>query len=175
MKLFRNILPALLFLVIATGAMAQKIGYTNVELILAFMPETKNIEATLTAYGKKLEQSIATKEAYYQTKVQEYYDGKEANSMTPEKEKSLIQEIQKLEQDIQTSYQEAEDKVMQRQMELMQPLMEKMQKAIDEIAQTEKYTYVLNQTSGSNILYGMEQHDLTDKIAAKLGVTIPKE
>ena len=64
-------------------------------------------------------------------------------------------------------------RVSQKQSVLLNPVMNKLQSAIDEVAKENKYTYILNQTSGSNILYGVEQYDVTNLIVKKLGVSIP--
>ena len=48
----------------------------------------------------------------------------------------------------------------------------KIQEKVKDYGKENGYTYILNQTSGSNILYGVKQYDVTDKIAAKLGIEI---
>ena len=41
-----------------------KIGYTNVDYVLNLLPEAKEIEAELTAYGKQLESQLQSKPEY---------------------------------------------------------------------------------------------------------------
>ena len=62
--------------------------------------------------------------------------------------------------------------VQDKKSQLLSPILNKIQAAIDAVAEENGYTYILNQTSGSNILYGVKQYDVTDKIAAKLGIEI---
>jgi Skp family chaperone for outer membrane proteins len=47
-------------------------------------------------------------------------------------------------------------------------LQEKFQKAIDTIAVEEGYTFMLNQTSASNILYMNPDHDETQNVLGRL-------
>ena len=177
-----NILKALLILPLlfmAGRVNAQvKIGYTTVELILNYMPETKAINQQLEVYEKKLAEKLQIKQKYYQSEAQTYMEKEQSNRWgSPTEKEAKQKELMKLEQEIQGELQAAELDMMKRRNEALGPIQEKMQKAIDEVAKEGGYSYILNNAMGSGIptmLYGAESADVTEKIAKKLGITIPK-
>lgn len=174
MKVKFTTLFLLAFLALASSGMAQKIGYTNVELLMAYYPAAQNVEKSVQRYGEELQAPLAVKEKYYQQLISEYYEKKQANMFTKESEEAMIKKIQGIEMELAKDAQEAEGKLMQRQNELMEPVLTKLQETIDQVARDGGYTYILNQTSGSNLLYGAESLDITETIAGKLGINLPK-
>ena len=66
---------------------------------------------------------------------------------------------------------------MQKREELLLPVLEKLQNKIDEVAKSNGFTYILNQTTStgvSTILFGPEENDITEKLMTALGIQIPK-
>jgi outer membrane protein len=160
-------------------ALAQsvtKIGYTNVELILQYMPETKAIETELGKLEAAISKQLEVKQKYYQQKLTEFMEYKESGKpLTPEMEKAATTELQRLEGEIQKGIADAEEKMMRRRMDLLKPVQDKMQGAIDAVAKEGGYTYILNQAVGQgipSILYGKESDNITTLIAKKLGIAV---
>lgn len=177
--LFSTLLLAFLALGFSPSAKAQtKIGYTTVELLLNYLPETKAINKQLETYENKLSEKLGIKQRYYQSELQTYMEKEQTNRWASASEKEeMATKLGKLEKEIQTELQTAELDMMRKRNELLGPVQEKMQKAIDDVAKEGGYTYILNNTVGSGVptvLYGSESIDVTDKIAAKLGITLPK-
>jgi outer membrane protein len=166
----------LLIAVAAQGLWAQKIGYTNVELILNYMPETKAIEKEISNIEAAIEKQLEVKQKYYQQKLIEFMEYKQSGKpLTPEMEKAAMTELQRLEGEIQKSLEEAEAKLFKRRMELLKPVQDKLQAAIDGVAKEGGYTYILNQAVGAgipSILYGKESDNVTTQIAKKLGIAV---
>lgn len=152
---------------------APKIGFTNVEVILNVLPDSKKIQNELQIYRQQLTKVLEDKNKEFQEKYQAY----EKNVATwseiirADKEKELqgaqqsIQELQKnSEQDLQSKYQK-----------LVSPVMIKINQAIEAIGKENGYTYILNQDAGANttpiILYsGAEDNNVTNLVLKKLGV-----
>jgi outer membrane protein len=172
----------ILFVLLGLVAMAgnsqtvTKIGYTNVELILQYMPETKAIETELSKLEKAISSALEVKQKYYQQKLIEFMEYKQSGkTLTPEMEKLATTELQKLESEIQKGVAEAENRLMKRRMDLLKPVQDKMQGAIDAVAKEGGYTYILNQAVGAgipSILYGKESDNVTSAIAKKLGIAV---
>lgn len=155
-----------------------RIGYTNIELILAYMPEAKSMEQTLTTYQKKLAEKLKVKEDYSSSKLQEYISLKEANRLSPEEQANREKELMKLDEELRKMAADSEYDLMAKRQELLEPILNKVQDAIDNIAKTEGFTYILNQTTSagvSTILYGPGEDDVTEKLLRSLNITIPKE
>lgn len=161
------------------GTLAQiKIGYTNIEMILAFMPETEQMNKDLQIYAKKLDKELQVEEDYFQLKMNEYTEMSKANKLTPADDEKRQFELMKLDSTLRRKQAIQEQQLQAMQQELIAPTLDKLQKAIDEISKAEGYTYVLNQSTStgvSTILFGPESDNLTEKIFTKLGVAIPAE
>ena len=61
----------LIGLLISISAIGQdiKIGYTNVEYILSFLPETKQVQSEVQAYGTQLQNQLQSKITDFQSKA----------------------------------------------------------------------------------------------------------
>ena len=162
----------------AFGAQAQiKIGYTNVELVLQYMPETKAVNMTLQTYENKLKEQLDTKQKYARTRLEEYMDLKKKNAVSPSQDTVYQRELQKLDDEINNFVADAEQKIGTKREELLVPVLEKLQNSIETVAKESGYSYILNQTTStgvSTILYGPEENDITEMLLKKLNITIPK-
>ena len=165
----------LLLVFMFTLPLAQKIGYTNVELIMSGWSEINNMEKSLSELEESLRPRITQLEEQYQLRVEEYSMLMKSKQMSEQQEISMRSEIMNLKGNIDDAREKAEARLNQKRSELMTPRQEKLQKAIDEVAQEGDYTYILNNAMGAGIptiLYGMESHDVTLDIAKRLGIPI---
>lgn len=155
-----------------------KIGYTNIELILAYLPETKDMEKQLSVIQKRMGEQMKVKETYAQQKLQEYMTGTENGTLVGDAKTKAEEELMKLDEELQKFASDAELEIMSEREEMLAPLLDKLQNTIDEVAEEGDYTYILNQTTSggvSTILFGPEQNDVTELIMKKLGIEIPEE
>ncbi len=158
----------------APSAQAQsplKIGFTSVEYVLSQMPESKQIESDLKAYGSQLEAQLKSKQTAFQTKLDAYQKG--GSAMTPVVKADTEKELQTMQQGLQEFQQTAQQSMQQKQQTLLRPVLDKIQKTIDAVATENGYTYVLNSDSGSNpiLLHGPKDGDISDIILKKMGIT----
>ncbi|HHG86392.1 MAG TPA: OmpH family outer membrane protein, partial [Bacteroidetes bacterium] len=94
MKLKTIILIAFCALAFQVSGFAQvKIGYTNIELVLAYMPEAKTMEKQLATFQKKISEKIKVKDDYVKQKYQEYLEMKERGTMSPDEQKRRETEL----------------------------------------------------------------------------------
>lgn len=167
---------ACMFIMTTTYGQDVKVGYTNVELILVYMPEAKSMEQSLATYQKKLGESLQAKEQYLQQKYQDYLQLKESGNLSPQDATNKENEIMKLDQEVKSLASESEQKLMARRQELLEPILTKLQNAINKVAESNGFTYIMNQTTSagvSTILYGPEENDMTEAIMKELGIQIP--
>ena len=95
----KKILFPVLLLLISINAIAQtKVGTVDTDLILAKMPEFKQVQEDLVAFGSKLEEDLKVKTDDYQAKIKSYQEG--VNDMTAAMKKLREDEIIALENDI---------------------------------------------------------------------------
>lgn len=175
---FKNVLILLLLISISTFANAQmKIGYVNIELVLAYLPETKTMNQELQTYQQKLGEKLSVKQQYAQTKVEEYQTIAQTDSPDAQAElKTLEQELIKLEEEIKKAASEADQNLMKKRQELLEPILKKMESNLKSLADEQSYDYILNTVDGNGVsivLHGPEEHDLTQVLMKKLGIEIP--
>ena len=116
---FKLILASLACLMIINTGHAQevKVGYTNVELVLAYMPQAQQMEQSLAAYQKSLAEKISTKQNFLQSKYDEYIRLKESNSLSPQDAAQRESEMQRLDQEVQKQAAESEQQLLAKRQE----------------------------------------------------------
>ena len=176
-KIFRLTLAAVLLTagtLAATSAQAQaplKIGYTDVQYVLAQMPESKQIESELKTYNTQLEAQLKSKYAEYQAKGEAYQ--KASGTMTDVVKADKEKELQGLQQSIQEFQQSAQQSAQQKQQTLLKPALDKLQKNIDAVAVENGFTYVFNSDGGGSplLLHAPKDGDISDLVLKKMGIT----
>lgn len=130
----------------------------------------------LRTLEQKLMEKMNVKQVYYESKVQEYTEKKEKGMPKTEDEaaQKMILDLQK---EIKEFASDAEIQIGKKRQELLTPILDKLQKAIDEVADANGYTYVMNSNVGGNsiLVKAPKQDDLTLRILKKLNITVPKE
>ena len=169
------VLGILVVLSMGSTLLAQKgkIGYCNVDYILAYLPDTKEAESSLKTYQAQLDNQYQAKLKDFQTKYQAYEKGQATMpaSIKADKEK----ELQDLNARIESFSRNAEADLQKKQVELMQPIFDKINNAIENVAKENGYEYILNANSSgvSIVLYAPEQNNVSNLVLKKLGVTPP--
>ena len=172
----RTLTIVVLLLVFSGAAFAQdRIGYANLDLIIAKMPESADVAQKLEAFQKELATNLETKRAYAQGKLVEAQNAQAAGVVSDERMAEYEVELRKLDQEIKETAYDADQKLMGKRNELMQPVIEKLQGTIEEVAQRDGYTHVLNVLDGTGtsiLLWGADDHDLTEAILTQLGIPL---
>jgi outer membrane protein len=154
-----------------------KIGYTNVDYVLNLLPEAKEIEAELTAYGKQLESQLQSKMAEFQEKLNDYQTKMNSGEMLPAVARDKENELNTLRQSIEKFQRDADASLQKKQVDLLQPAYEKIQSAINVVAEANSYTHVFSSDVGAFavLLYANEESNITDLVLAELGIEAPAE
>jgi len=166
---------ALLAVLPAVAAAQDRVGYANLDLIIAKMPESQAVAKKLDTFQNELAKGLSTKRAYAKQKLVEAQNAQASGVVSDEKLSEYEDELRKLDREIQETAQEADRKMMQRRNELMEPIIEKLQDTIKQVAEAEGYTHVINIVDGTGtsvLLWGIEERDLTRKILAALGISV---
>lgn len=175
-----NIKTVFLTILLGLGivaAQAQKLGHCNLELILRNMPETMQMEQEINTYRQKYGEMLSKKEQYAQVKYEEYMMLMQQTppGLTEEEAKKREEDLTKLQTELQDDAKKYEKDLADRQDKLLTPIIDKLKKAIDEVADSEGYTYVFNSMDASGtsiVLKGPKDHDLTDRVITKLGIKL---
>jgi len=170
------LLTGVLLAVLPGVAAAQdRIGYANLDLIIAKMPESQEVARQLDTFQNELAKGLSTKRAYAQQKLVEAQNAQAAGVVSDEKLSEYETELRKLEREIQETAKEADRKMLERRNELMEPIIGKLQDTIEQVAEADGYTHVLNIVDGTGtsvLLWGIEERDLTRRILEALGISV---
>tara|TARA_Y100000814_G_scaffold177632_1_gene129839 strand:+ start:159 stop:557 length:399 start_codon:yes stop_codon:yes gene_type:complete len=132
MKKINILLISLLFLTSNVLSQEIKIGYTNVEYVLSFLPETKQVQSEVQAYGTQLQNQLQSKITDFQSKADAFQ--KTAATMTDLVRADKQEELQNLQASIQKFQTEAQTSIAQKEQDLFKPLFEKISNAINAVA-----------------------------------------
>lgn len=168
-NIIRYSLMLAITLCMAISVNAQKFGYTDSQVILMELPDTKRADAKMETLGKQLQARSEKMIASYQAKradIEKRYQDGLLSQIQLEQEAA---ELSKEEQEIIKGQQDMEKQLMDKRLELIQPILDKVTKAIDDVAAEKGITYVLDKSSGI-ILYAKPSDDITEAVKAKLGM-----
>ncbi|MCT4622415.1 MAG: OmpH family outer membrane protein [Schleiferiaceae bacterium] len=167
----RTVLLAVIMTTFTLGMNAQsKVGYANVDELLAAMPETKAAEEEMKKFAEILQNDMKFLEEEYQNKLTELENG--ANSGWSELMiKSKQEDLYNSQQKIYEFQQQAQTQISEKQVELMQPVIEKLQNAVNEVAKEKGFAYVLDASpSRGVVIYKDGGTDIAPFVKAKLGI-----
>lgn len=157
----------------STQATSIRIGYTNIEAVLSFLPQMQAINQELKTYERTLMAPIEKKQADLQTKYQEFMGLQQKGLLAPVDAEKYQAELMRMSEEIQRQQAQAEQKYLERKAALLQPLTERLQKAIDELAAEKGYDYIFNNSNATGvatILHAPKGDDITRALLLRLGV-----
>ena len=174
MKKFLKLTLALVFVLGATSASAQKLGRVDLAAIVPNMPEYTEAVSNLEALGKELSMQLEqmnvelnNKYADYEKNVSTYSD-----SLRQMKERELMEMNQRL-QDMQ---QYAQQDLQKKEVDLMTPIYEKANAAVNKVAAAGGYAVVFStagdQASSAGLAYfdPAQVKDITADVKKELGI-----
>ncbi|NLP58626.1 OmpH family outer membrane protein [Lutibacter sp. B1] len=165
MKQFRTLLLiAIVTLGFNTAQAQTKVAHISTDLLISLMPETKALNAELEKLSKTYEAELKAENDKLEAKLKKY--DAEAASQTDEVNQQRSIEVQQDQQKLYQSSQIAREDLNKKRDEKLKPILEKAKKAIDEIANEQGYTYVLE----ASTLIVANGTDLLPAVKAKLGI-----
>ncbi|QJW88026.1 OmpH family outer membrane protein [Spirosoma taeanense] len=155
-----------------TASLPVKLGYTNIDYILAQTPEAKDIQNQLTIQRTQSENELKRMQKELEDKYAAYEKG--AAQMSDVIRKDRETELQGLQGRIQEFGRTAEQSLQTKYQQLVNPVVQKIQKNIDAVAKENAYTYIFNLDAGANtipiLLYAPEENNITELVLKKLGI-----
>lgn len=166
----------------SASAQELKIGYANIEGLIAYMPATKSMNQELVTYEKKLAEGLQPRQTMlqqlyteFQEKAQKFQAGDKTISEVQLQEEQ--QKIIDLEKDLQTKTQDAQQKLAIKRQDLMEPILDQVRGELEKLANEQKYTYIFNAVDGAGtsiILHGPEGDNVTKELAKRLNIELPE-
>lgn len=169
-KLIRLILVISMAMLSTTTLYAQKFGRINMQMVLASMPESKEMQTNLESFGKELNEQLEQIMVEINNKTAEFQ--KNQATMAASVKQLKQQELEQL----QTRYYEfqrvAQTDYQNKWNELFAPIQKKALEAVDKIAKAGSYTAIFD-TSSQSLAYFSESQltDIYPLVRTELGIT----
>lgn len=168
MKNLKKIVVAVIIFVSASSYVSAqtKVAHINVQQLLSEMPEMKAAEAEL----KKLQETYRADIEDSMTELRNKYTlySNESSSKTQEENEKRAVELQGYEKSIQDAQAAAQQELQQKQAELFAPISEKAKAAIDKVAASQGFDYVIDATQGYGLIVA-NGTDLLSSVKKELG------
>lgn len=166
------LLPLLLLSVETVEAQPVKIGYTDQELIIAQMPEYRDILQQMQGLAQTNQAEYREQVESFQRKLEDYQ--RKQALMSDDARQAREQELTEMQADIQRFLQDKEQEMGDREIELLRPLLERVETAINDVARERDLDLVLGVRAGQMpiILYAADENmDITPDVMQRLGLT----
>jgi len=150
---------------------AQKVGFVDAQAILDRMPEYKAAEQEIERLTQQWQKEIDDLYARVEQLFQQYRE--QEPLMSPDMKRRKQDEIEAEERkarELQRKRFGPNGDLFKQREEKMKPILDRLQQAIQAVAQEKKFALVLDRSAGGVVLYGESAYDLTDAVAAKLGL-----
>jgi outer membrane protein len=126
----------------STSVFAQKLARVNTQEIFAVMPETKEMQQNLDAFGKELQEQLEQIQVEFNNRYAEFE--KAQATMNPTVKQMKQAELNGLQQRYAEFQQIAQQDFAKKQLELAAPIQKKLDDAIAKVAKTAGYTAVFD-------------------------------
>jgi outer membrane protein len=172
MKKLLLTLAACVMFVLVSGSVSfaqQKIGHINTQEVLQLMPERDSAAKIYEKFNAEITKNFESMNVVYNNLLETYTKQKDSLSsfIRSAKEAELVDMQGKI-QNFQTVAQQELDK---KQTELMAPIVDKLKKTIKAVAESNKFTYIID-AAGGTLVYFPEDESLNilPLVKAKLGI-----
>lgn len=129
---------------LALNANAQRAAYVDADYIISNLPDTKAATATLQEYQAALIQRLNEKEKEYLKFIEDIQGKIAKGELSPIEQKEAERYIIRLEGEYEQLSSEIDSQLAVRQQELQEPIKKKVSLAIQQVAQKQGFTYVID-------------------------------
>ncbi|MFT5102616.1 MAG: outer membrane protein [Candidatus Latescibacterota bacterium] len=170
MKNFKSLFFTLVLFVGATSfmnAQDSKVAHVDTQALVEAMPEMKAAQSQLEKLQKTYDTEIKAMGRELETKAKQYEA--EASTKTDEVNRTRMEEIQGMQNNIGAYRNQALQDLQKKEVDILKPILEKARTAIQTVARSQGYQYVLDSTSGSGVILA-DGKDLLADVKKQLGI-----
>ena len=164
------LLSAVLALMLAFCAQAQKYAYVNTEYILQNIPEfvkaQEEIDQLSIEWQTEIENLFAEIDALYK---QFQNDAPLLTQDMKNRRENEIITKEKAAKDLQKKRFGVDGDLLKRRQELIRPIQDKIYTAIEKRAKQKQYTFVFDRSDNSNIMYADPRNDISNDVLKDMG------
>ena len=169
---------AMVFVLGASSASAQKLGRVDLAAIVPNMPEYTEAVANLETYGKDLQNQLEQIQVEFNQKYADYE--KNMNTYNDTVRQMKESELQQLQQRFGEFQQIAQQDMQKKEAELMEPIYEKANAAVNTVAKAGGYAVIFStagdQAAAAGLAYfdPAQVKDITAEVKKQLGIVDAK-
>ncbi|MBE6193909.1 MAG: OmpH family outer membrane protein [Alistipes sp.] len=142
MKKILKLTLVLAMVLCSTSVYAQKLASVNTQEIFAVMPETKEMQTNLDAFGKELQEQLEAIQVEFNNRYAEFE--KNQATMNPTVKQMKQSELNGLQERYAQFQQIAQQDFAKKQQELAAPIQQKLDAAIEKVAKAAGYAAVFD-------------------------------
>lgn len=178
MKKLLKLTLAMVFVLGASSASAQKLGRVDLAAIVPNMPEYTEAVANLETYGKDLQNQLEQIQVEFNQKYADY--DKNMNTYNDTVRQMKESELQQLQQRFGEFQQIAQQDMQKKEAELMEPIYEKANAAVNTVAKAGGYAVIFStagdQAAAAGLAYfdPAQVKDITAEVKKQLGIVDAK-
>jgi len=169
LKAFKYIIFSVIISLVITSMNAQKFAFVDSEYILGQMDSYQKAQKQIDDLAEQWQKELDEKTKNIEQKVN---DLKKNEILLPEdlriEKEAEIASLQDELRAFQSKKFGVGGDLFRKRKELIQPIQRKIYKAIESLAEENNYSFVLDKSKNSNILYADPKYDKSDAIIRKL-------
>ena len=171
-KLAISTVILLSFFVTGINVKAQiKIGHIDSQELLAAMPESDSASKKLQRIAKSHELALEEMQVEFNKKYQELLEYmKDEENASELVQAAKEEDLEALQKRILAFQQTAQQDLEQKRMELFQPIQEKALNAVNEVAEENGFTYILDSGIGVIVYSSDDSEDILPLVKKKMGL-----
>tara|TARA_B000000475_G_C15850948_1_gene388042 strand:- start:64 stop:567 length:504 start_codon:yes stop_codon:yes gene_type:complete len=166
MKKLKFLITLSLFLSLNFSFAQSKVAHIDTQKLISEMPEVIAKQKELAQLEKTYTTEIENTYKEFQTKAQSY--SADAENQTEITNQARQKELESMQQNIQSFRQTATEDLQKKQVEMMKPLYEKAKAAIEKVASSQGFDYVLDSSAGGSVIMAQGK-DLMNEVKNELG------
>ena len=155
--------------IVSSNVIAQKYAFIDTKYILSQMPDYTDAQKEIDDLAEKWQKDVEKKYNEIQSKYKSF---QEEEILLPEETKKIrLDEIMELEvkaKELQKKRFGVEGDLFKKRKELIDPIQDKIYKAVKELSKDNNYSFILDKSKNSNIIYADPKYDKSDAVLRKI-------
>jgi len=155
--------------IVSSNIVAQKYAFIDTKYILSQMPDYTDAQKEIDDLAEKWQKDVEKKYNEIQSKYKSF---QEEEILLPEETKKIrLDEIMELEvkaKELQKKRFGVEGDLFKKRKELIDPIQDKIYKAVKELSKDNNYSFILDKSKNSNIIYADPKYDKSDAVLRKI-------
>ena len=154
---------------LSMSSFSQKFAFIDTKYILSQMPEYTDAQKAIDDLAEKWQKEIELKYNEIESKYKSY---QEEEILLPEETKKIkmdeVMELERKAKELQKKRFGIEGDLFKKRKELIDPIQDKIYKAVKEMSKDNSYSFILDKSKNSNIIYADPKYDKSDAVLRKI-------